>query len=89
MNQLRPKVIEAEPKENYRILLMFENGEQRTFDLTPYLKNFFTEMENPKYFNRVFVANGSIAWPHGQDLAYDMLYYKSTLSEVSAGISSK
>lgn len=78
MNTLRPKIIEAKTKGKHRILLTFENGEKRVFDITPYLKNFFSELEDPEYFKKVFVENGSIAWLHGQDLAYDMLYYKSS-----------
>jgi hypothetical protein len=77
MEPTRPKVTHVEPKENHRLLLTFDNGEERIFDATPYLKNFFSELEDPSYFNKVFVEDGSIGWPHGQDLAYDMLYFKS------------
>ena len=31
-------VIRVEPKPAYRLLLEFENHEQRVFDLTPYLE---------------------------------------------------
>ncbi len=78
MNTLKPKITQAKAKENHQILLTFENGEKRIFDITPYLKNFFSELKDPDYFKKVFVVNGSIAWPNGQDLAYDMLYYKSS-----------
>jgi hypothetical protein len=37
----------------------------------------FAELEDMEYFERVRVSRGSIAWPHGQALAYDMLYFKS------------
>lgn len=77
MKEIRPKVKHVEPKENYQLLLTFENGEERIFDAKPYLKNFFSELEDLSNFNKVFVEEGSIAWPHGQDLAYDMLYFKS------------
>lgn len=82
MNALKPEVIKVEAKENSRLFLTFANGEERIFDVTPYLKNFFSELKDPEYFKEVFVENGSIAWPNGQDLAYDMLYYQSSLSTV-------
>lgn len=77
MNTLRPKVREVEALEEYKLRLTFENGEERIFSVKPYMKNFFSELEDRSYFERVSVENGSIRWPHGQDLAYDMLYYKS------------
>lgn len=83
MKRIRPKVIKVEPQENHTLLLTFENGEERVFDISPYLKNFFSELEDLEYFKKVNVENGSIAWPNGQDLAYDMLYYKSKPLAVS------
>lgn len=83
MQENRPKVAKVEPKEDHTLLLTFENGEERVFDITPYLKNFFSELEDLEYFKKVYVEDGSIAWPHGQDLAYDMLYYKSKPLAVS------
>ncbi|SMO43342.1 DUF2442 domain-containing protein [Gracilimonas mengyeensis] len=77
MEKTRPKITKATPQKDHTLLLTFENGEERVFDITPYLKNFFSELEDIEYFQKVYVENGSIAWPHGQDLAYDMLYYKS------------
>jgi hypothetical protein len=57
--------------------LAFENGEERIFDMKPYRFGVFVRLEEVDYFERVRVADGSIAWPHGQALAYDMLYVES------------
>lgn len=35
---LRPTVIKAIPKDDYKLLLEFDNGEKKSFDVTPYIK---------------------------------------------------
>jgi hypothetical protein len=72
-----PFVEKVEPLEDWKLRLTFENGEERLFDMKPYRFGVFAELEDPNYFKRVRVSRGSIAWPHGQALAYDMLHYKS------------
>lgn len=74
---LRPKVSSVKPVEDWKLHLTFENGEERIFDMKPYRFGVFARLEEPEYFNRVRVSRGSISWPHGQDLAYDMLYEES------------
>ncbi|MBK2026960.1 DUF2442 domain-containing protein [Allofrancisella guangzhouensis] len=43
------KVIDVKPLEDYTILLTFENNKKK-FDVKPYLKNFFKQLENKEYF---------------------------------------
>ncbi len=71
-------VIKVEPKENYRLLLTFENNEQRLFDITPFLKiGKFQELEDKKLFNTVKVKFDSIEWNNKLDLDPELLYEKS------------
>jgi hypothetical protein len=35
---MNPYVKSIKPQENYSLLLIFENGEQRIFDLKPYME---------------------------------------------------
>jgi hypothetical protein len=74
---LPPKVTHVKPLEDWKLRLTFENGEERLFDIKPYRYGVFAELEDTDYFKRVRVSRGSIAWPHGQALAYDMLHYQS------------
>ena len=77
-NPINPQVTDAIPQENYCLALTFSNGEQRLFDLTPYLdKGVFKELRETGYFRRVRVVAGSIEWPNEQDLSYDTLYLRS------------
>ncbi len=75
--RVAPFVSEVETLKDYKLQLNFENGEERILDMKPYMIGVFTELKNTAYFKKVEVVDGSIAWPDGQDLAYDMLYHES------------
>ena len=72
---MNPAVVTVKPENNYKLAITFDNGEQRLFDVTPFLdKGIFTELKNIDYFNKVKVAFGAIEWPHEQDFSKDTLY---------------
>lgn len=73
----KPFVKEVVPLEDWKLRLTFENGEERLFDMKPYRYGVFERLEDPDYFKRVRVSRGSIVWPNGAALAYDMLYHES------------
>ena len=75
---MNPHVKSVRPQENYCLLLTFENGEKRIFDLKPYLdKGVFTRLKNVALFKTLRVVSGSVEW-HGEiDLSYDTLYLSS------------
>jgi hypothetical protein len=72
-------VTAVKPLENYTLLLTFTNGEQRYFDVKPYL-NFgvFKALQAPSMFNTVRVYAGTITWDDEIDLDPEMLYPKSS-----------
>ena len=58
--------------------LVFESGEKRVFDVSPYLdKGIFTQLRADEYYNKVTVFLDSVAWPNGQDFDPDHLYIES------------
>jgi hypothetical protein len=68
----------VEPKENYLLLLTFENGEKRQFDLKPYLDfGIFSELKDIRMFNTVKVNFDSIEWDNEADFDPEILYTKS------------
>ena len=70
------KTVEALP--NYRLALVFENGDRRIFDIKPYLqRGIFTQLQNLARFRAVKVVAGSVEWPGELDLSYDTLYVES------------
>lgn len=75
---MNPSVKSVAAIESYTLSLLFENGEQRLFDVSPYLdKGIFTELKDPEYFKQVRVSFGSVEWPHEQDFSKDTLYLLS------------
>ena len=70
-----PKAVEVKPLPDYQLLVGFDNGEKRIFDVKPYLRGeWFSELLDPEVFNAVRVEGLSVAWPDGQDIAPDCLY---------------
>ncbi|OXS25269.1 MAG: hypothetical protein BI182_05930 [Acetobacterium sp. MES1] len=71
-------VIDVEPLNDYKLLLTFENGEKRIFDVSPYLdKGIFQELKNEEKFRTVRVSFDSIEWCNQADLDPEFLFEKS------------
>jgi hypothetical protein len=72
---MNPKVIKVEPEQDYMLNLWFTNGEQRHFDMKPYLDfEVFKELRDLKVFNSASIFLGSVTWSNNSDLSYDTLY---------------
>jgi len=72
---MNPRVKDVNPNPDYTLTLVFDNGEQKNFDVKPYLdKGIFRELKELKVFNSVRTSLGSVEWPHGQDFCPDTLY---------------
>ena len=68
----------VETLENYEILVTFDNGEKRIFDVKPYLEYpAYKELKINALFKTVKIAGLSIEWIHGQDICPDELYFNS------------
>ena len=77
---MNPRVKHVTPNPDYTITLLFDNGEERVFDMTPYLdKGVFKELRDKRLFNSVRPILGSIRWRNGQDLCPDTLYLESKI----------
>lgn len=71
-------VVAVEARPNHRLHLVFENGEQRVFDMTPYLdKRPFVPLKNPPLFAQARVEYGTVVWPGNIDIAPETLYDRS------------
>ena len=75
---MNPRVKNVKPTNNYELILEFENGEIKKFDIKPYLnKGIFKRLKNKEEFKKVRPFLGSICWEGGQDLCPDTLYEDS------------
>jgi hypothetical protein len=74
-----PVVKSVKPLNGYRLLLGFENGEEKVFDVSPYLNiGRFADLRDPSVFASVIVKFDSIEWSNRLDIDPEFLYEKST-----------
>ncbi len=78
LKMLRPTVTKVIPEKNYQLLLEFDNGESKLFDVKPYIKGtWFGRLSDEAYFKTVRTNGFNIEWPDGQDICPDDLYYNT------------
>jgi hypothetical protein len=69
---------EVRPQDNYMLLLTFENGEKRQFDMKPYLElGIFQELKDLRLFNTVKTSFDSVEWENEADIDPETLYQNS------------
>ena len=84
---MNPYVKQVRPLEDYQLELIFENGEQRIFDVKPYLqRGVFVRLQNCATFQAVRVVAGSVEWPGELDLSYDTLYLESQPAAIASEV---
>ena len=74
------EVNSVETIPDFWLLLTFTEtgGEQRRFDMRPYLHYpVFRRLENPGYFSLARVDYGTVTWPGDIDIAPETLYEQS------------
>lgn len=77
-----PRVKTVEAKPDYQLEFTFTTGEVGVYDCRPLLTfGVFTELKDELYFRQVHVVNGTVAWPHEQDICPDTLYLDSCRAE--------
>lgn len=64
--------------DGYKLLLTFENGEVRLFDMNPYLnKGIFKELKDTSIFKSVKASFDSVEWENEADIDPETLYEDS------------
>jgi len=64
--------------EGHRLIIEFENGDLRVFNVTPLLgTGRFRELASPQEFRKVRVAFDTVEWENGLDLDPEYLYERS------------
>ncbi len=75
---MRPRAIDVKPLEDYILLVTFDNGETKTFDVKPYLSHkAFEDLKNTSIFKTVKIGGLSVEWCNGADICPDELYNNS------------
>ena len=71
-------VVKVRATPDYRLYLEFENGENRVFDMSPYMdKCPFKSLKGSPLFTRASVDYGTVVWPGNIDIAPETLYDNS------------
>lgn len=71
-------VTDVKSMPDYHLLLTFENGEQRIFDVNPYLETgIFRELCDKAVFASVHVCFDTVEWNNGADICPEVLYNNS------------
>jgi hypothetical protein len=72
---MNPRVKEVVSLPDFLLHITFTNGEQKVFDMKPYLdKGIFSELKNEDVFNSAKVDFGTISWSNSADLCPDTFY---------------
>src|SRR5258708_37046950 len=84
---MNPHVQSVRALDDYELEVTFDNGEQKEFDVKPYLsRGIFVRLRDRSLFEAVRTVAGSIEWPGGLDLSYDTLYIGGrSISEAAEG----
>ncbi|MBS1259355.1 MAG: hypothetical protein MAG551_02425 [Candidatus Scalindua arabica] len=73
-----PVIIDAKYISDYKIKIIFDNGEEKIADFAEWLEGeIFEPLKNKKYFQKFFVDGWSISWPNGADISPETLYEES------------
>lgn len=72
----------VKPTDDYLLLLEFENGEKRQFDMKPYLDlGIFQELKDLNIFKTVHKNFDTIEWENEADFDPEILYDRSVKIE--------
>jgi len=73
-----PTIKEVNPQANFQLLLTFDNGEKKIFDMRPYLDlGIFQELKDINLFQTVKKSFDTIEWANEADLDPEILYIES------------
>jgi hypothetical protein len=73
-----PAVKNVEALEEHRLILEFDNGQCRVFDVRPLLSiGRFRNLASPEAFTKVKVVFDTVQWENGLDLDPEYLYERS------------
>lgn len=78
---MNPRVTQVKALSNYCLQITFTNQEQKIYDCSSLLDfGIFQELKNKHYFEQVKAVDGTVSWPHGQDICPDTLYIMSKVA---------
>lgn len=75
---LRPTAKTVVATDDYKLIIDFDNGEKKEFDVKPYIKgDWYGKLMDINYFKTVTTDGFTVVWSDGQDICPDELYQLS------------
>ncbi|MBK1650470.1 DUF2442 domain-containing protein [Rhabdochromatium marinum] len=75
---MNPRVKAVAAMADYKLRIKFSNGEKGIYDCAPLLDfGVFRELRDVNYFLQAKAWDGTVVWPHEQDICPDTLYLDS------------
>ena len=72
---MNPRISEVTVIDGHKLQLLFDNGERRIYDCSELLHfGVLQELQDENYFKQARVSDGTVVWPHEQDICPDTLY---------------
>ena len=69
------KVIGAKAEIDFSLVVEFNDGARKRFDMKPYLDyEVFKPLKDLNYFKRIKIAFGTVQWSDEQDISPETLY---------------
>jgi hypothetical protein len=69
------KVISVKPNDDFSLIVKFNDGKIKRFDVKPYLaQGVFQELKNRDYFKNVSIVFDTVQWEHEQDISPETIY---------------
>lgn len=85
---MTPEILEVAAWSDHQLKLCFASGEERLFDIRPYLdRGVFHRLRDPRLFAQARVDFGTVTWPGELDIAPETLYLRSLPLEKMAASS--
>ena len=77
---MNPRPIHVKPLDHYKLFILFNNNEQRIFDVQPLLKvPMYQPLHNKALFSTAKADGMCVYWNDDIDICPDTLYEESTL----------
>lgn len=73
------RAVNVKPMNNFLLLIIFDNGEERVFNCAPLLKDeLYSQITDEAYFQRVHIDEmGMVCWDESTDINPFYLYENS------------